>query len=89
MARLFSLYGCGKLCAAVCCWVAPSNIGDIHVCKLDSVIVHGRLRKCGLGSLLVYKAFLDLVTESVLEGGYNPGATASACAAHVGTLMAA
>ena len=63
----FGLYGCGKLCAAVCCWVGPSNIGDVHVCKLDSVIVHNRLRKRGLGSILVYTAFLDVVTESGLE----------------------
>ena len=65
--RLLGLYGCAKLCAAVCCWVAPSNIGDVHVCKLDSVIVHGGLRKRGLGSLLVYKAFLDVVMESEVE----------------------
>lgn len=63
---LFGLYGCTKLCAAVCCWVSPSTIGDVHVCKLDSVIVHDRLRKRGLGSILVYKAFLDVVTESGL-----------------------
>ena len=67
--RLFSLYGCAKLCAAACCTVAASSIGGIHVCKLDSVIVHDRLRKRGLGSLLVYKAFLDLVTDSELEVG--------------------
>jgi hypothetical protein len=28
--RLLGLYGCGKLCAAVCCWVRLSNIGDFH-----------------------------------------------------------
>jgi GNAT superfamily N-acetyltransferase len=65
--RLFGLYGCTELCAAVCCWVGPSNIGDVHVCKLDSVIVHDRLRKRGLGSILVYQAFLDVVTEPGLE----------------------
>jgi hypothetical protein len=31
------------------------------------VIVHDRLRKRGLGSILVYKAFLDVVTDSGLE----------------------
>lgn len=64
--HLFGLLGCGKLCAVVCCTVVGNRVGEKHTCKLDSVIVDGGIRKRGLASILVSKAFLQLVTDNGL-----------------------
>lgn len=60
---LFGLAGCGKVCAAVCCTLTTNPQNDGHSCKLDSVIVDGELRKRGLASILVTRAFLDLMED--------------------------
>lgn len=62
--HLFGLFGCGKLCAIVCCTVTKNSVDDGHACKLDSVIVDGDLRRRGLAGLLVCQAFIELMTET-------------------------
>ncbi len=61
--QLLGLTGCGKLCAVSCCTIVGSKTGDTHACKLDSVIVDGELRKRGLATVLVARAFLDLLDD--------------------------
>ncbi len=61
--HLLGLFGCGKLCAASCCTITRSKTADTHACKLDSVIVDGALRKRGLGTVIVARAFLDLLDD--------------------------
>ena len=58
---LFGLFGCQQICAVVCCTISKDSNRDVHACKLDSVIVHQDVRKGGLGSLLVTKAFMELL----------------------------
>ena len=60
---LFGLFGCQEICAVVCCTISKSSNRNGHACKLDSIIVHQDVRKGGLGSLLVTKAFMDLVDD--------------------------
>ena len=66
---LFGLFGCRVMCAVVCCTIAKNSNRDVHACKLDSVIVHQNVRKGGLGSLLVTKAFLDLLGDPEFDIG--------------------
>lgn len=64
---LLGLYGCGVLCAATCCVVALAKRGDSSVCKLDSVIVHKDLRRRGLATTIVTRAFLDILADAQFE----------------------
>lgn len=62
--QLFGLFGCGKLCAVVCCTLTRNPIDEGYACKLDSVIVDEDLRRRGLAGLLVCQAFIELMTDS-------------------------
>ncbi len=61
--HLLGLTGCGKICAVSCCTIKKSKTSDTHACKLDSVIVDGALRRHGLATVLVARAFLDLLDD--------------------------
>jgi len=61
--RLYGLYGCGTLCAVACLEPIAVRTGDDHAVKLDSVIVHSRMRQRGLGGLIVTHAFADVATD--------------------------
>jgi len=65
--QLFGLFGCGKLCAIVCCTLTKNPMDDGHACKLDSVIVDEKLRRRGLAGMLVCQAFAELMTETPYE----------------------
>ncbi len=54
---LFGLLGCGELCAVICCTVTLDPSTQTYACELDSVIVHERIRRGGLGTALVTMAF--------------------------------
>jgi GNAT superfamily N-acetyltransferase len=65
--RLFGLRGCGLLGSVACFTVKPARHGVSLGCKLDSVIVHPRLRKRGLATLLVSEAFRQFFTRFSLR----------------------
>lgn len=65
--HLFGLLGCGELCAVVCCTLGKHTTDHSDICKLDSVIVHDKLRKRGLAGALVASAFLDLMNDGDLN----------------------
>lgn len=65
--RLYGLYGCDTLCAVVCLQPMASRTGDEHVVKLDSVVVHTRMRQRGFGGLLVTHAFADVAADPALD----------------------
>ncbi len=62
---LLGLTGCSKVCAILCCQIVDAGTGDAgaKVCKLDSVVVHSDLRKRGLATVLVSKAFAELLDD--------------------------
>ncbi len=60
---LLGLIGCSKLCAVLCCQITEARTGGKQVCKLDSVVVHSELRKRGLATVLVSKAFAELLDD--------------------------
>lgn len=62
--HLWGLYGCGDLCAVVCCTISPYQSGAGHACKLDSIIVHQSLRREGLGAALVCRIFQHLMEDA-------------------------
>lgn len=64
---LFGLYGCDALCAVTCCLVSRAVEGDWHTIKLDSIIVDQSLRRRGLGSVLVARAFSDIIREAEIN----------------------
>lgn len=64
---LLGLTGCGKICAVLCCQVTDARTGGKQVCKLDSVVVHSELRKRGLATVLVSKAFAELLDDGRYE----------------------
>lgn len=65
--RLYGLYGCGTLCAVACLQPMAMRTGDDHAVKLDSVIVHSRMRQRGLGGLIVTHAFADVAGDPVFD----------------------
>jgi len=65
--HLFGLSGCGVLCAVACCTVCPDRSGKAHAGKLDSVVVHGRIRRGGLGAALVTKAFQHMLEDPAIN----------------------
>jgi GNAT superfamily N-acetyltransferase len=63
---LVGLWGCDNLCAVACFLLYDSALDKARqVMKLDSVIVDKRLRRRGLGSILIAQAFADLVADEV------------------------
>ena len=62
---LLGLMGCSKVCAVLCCQIVDAGTGNASakVCKLDSVVVHSELRKRGLATVLVSKAFAGLLDD--------------------------
>lgn len=62
---LLGLMGCSKVCAVLCCQIVDAGTGNAgaKVCKLDSVVVHSELRKRGLATVLVSKAFAELLDD--------------------------
>lgn len=64
---LLGLTGCSKLCAVLCCQITEALTGGKQVCKLDSVVVHSQLRKRGLATVLVSKAFAELLDDGRYE----------------------
>ena len=58
---LLGLIGCAKVCAVLCCRITEARTGGKQVCKLDSVVVHAQLRKKRLATVLVSKAFTELL----------------------------
>ena len=62
---LLGLMGCSKVCAVLCCQIVAAGTGNASakVCKLDSVVVHSDLRKRGLATVLVSKAFAGLLDD--------------------------
>ena len=62
---LLGLMGCSKVCAVICCQIVDAGTGNASakVCKLDSVVVHSELRKKGLATVLVSKAFAELLDD--------------------------
>lgn len=67
--RLFGLTGCGRICGAASCVIKENVSGEGQTCKLDAIAIDGGLRKRGLASAVVAKAFIDLVTEPALRIG--------------------
>ncbi|HJO72397.1 MAG TPA: hypothetical protein QGG32_06045 [Rhodospirillales bacterium] len=67
--RLFGLTGCGGICGAVSCVFKENIRGAGQTCKLDAIIIDGRLRERGLASVLVAREFIDLVSEATLRIG--------------------
>ena len=65
--HLFGLNGCGVLCAVACCTVCPDRSGTAHAGKLDSVVVHGGIRRGGLGAALVTWAFRHMLNDPALN----------------------
>ncbi len=62
--HVMGLTGCGKICAVVCLQIyKSSHDGGRMTVKLDSVIVDPRLRKRGLGGLLVASAFAEVTSR--------------------------
>lgn len=79
---LVGLWGCERLCAVACLHVYRSTLhAGRGVLKLDSVVVDGRLRRRGLGGLLVAHAFADMV-----RGGARAIARIYAHAVHPATV---
>ncbi len=63
---LVGLWGCESLCAVACFHLYDSARDKARqVMKLDSVIVDNRLRRRGLASILMARAFADLVADAV------------------------
>ncbi len=60
---LLGLIGCSKVCAVLCCQITEARTDGKQVCKLDSVVVHSELRKRGLATVLVSKAFCELLDD--------------------------
>ncbi len=58
---LLGLTGCSEVCAVLCCQITEARAEGKQACKLDSVVVHTKLRKRGLATILVTKAFADLM----------------------------
>jgi GNAT superfamily N-acetyltransferase len=67
--RLFGLTGCDGICGAVSCVLKENIRGAGQTCKLDAIVIDGRLRKRGLASALVARAFIDLAGEVALRIG--------------------
>lgn len=65
--HLFGLTGCGVLCAVACCTICADRSGAAHAGKLDSIVVHGRIRRSGLGAALVTKAFQNMLDDPALN----------------------
>lgn len=65
--RLYGLYGCDTLCAIACLQPVAVRTGTDHAVKLDSVVVHGRMRQRGLGGLIVAHAFADVSADPELD----------------------
>lgn len=65
--RLYGLYGCDTLCAIACLQPVPVRTGSDHAVKLDSIVVHGRMRQRGLGELIVAHAFADISADPALD----------------------
>ncbi len=61
--HLFAMLGCGDICAVACCTLIVHRLGEGHVCKLDSIIVHQSTRRGGLGATLVNKAFQEMLDD--------------------------
>ncbi|MDA1325328.1 MAG: GNAT family N-acetyltransferase [Proteobacteria bacterium] len=61
--HLFAMFGCGDICAVACCNLVVHRLGEGHVCKLDSIIVHQSIRRGGLGATLVNKAFQEMMDD--------------------------
>jgi N-acetylglutamate synthase-like GNAT family acetyltransferase len=61
--HLFAMFGCGDICAVACCTLVAHQLGEGHVCKLDSIIVHQSIRRNGLGATLVNKAFQEILDD--------------------------
>lgn len=65
---LVGLWGCDNLCAVACFHLYQSAMDKTrHVLKLDSVVVDPALRRRGLGSVVVARAFTDLVMGGVFK----------------------
>jgi len=64
---LLGLTGCSKVCAVLCCQIMAARTGGKQVCKLDSVVVHSHLRKRGLATVLVSKAFTELLDDGYYD----------------------
>lgn len=62
--RLLGLFSCGEPCGITCCTLQRASTDQPFGGKLDSVIVDDRLRRRGIASLLVAKAFLDLIEHA-------------------------
>ncbi len=62
---LLGLTGCSKVCAVLCCQIVDAGTGNAgaKVCKLVSVVVHSELRKRRLATVLVSKAFAELLDD--------------------------
>jgi len=60
--HLFGLFGCGTVCAAACCVVAPHASAGTDVCKLDSIIVDPGLRNRGLAKVVVSQILEKVLT---------------------------
>ena len=67
--RLFGVTGCGNICGAVSCIIKENVSGDGRTCKLDAIVIDGKLRKRGLAGAVVAKAFIDLMSEPGLGIG--------------------
>lgn len=63
--RVIGLKGCDTLCAIATFQLFPSKrVKGAHVLKLDSVIVDPKLRRRGLGGMLVANVFTDFVSDT-------------------------
>jgi GNAT superfamily N-acetyltransferase len=63
--RVIGLKGCGRICAAATFQLFDSKLDpSAQVLKLDSVVVDPKLRRRGLGGVLVAKAFGDMVGDT-------------------------
>ncbi len=62
--RHIGLYGCGKLCAAVCVVLIPGKTDGTFTCKLDSIVVAGDVRRRGLANIIVTRMFGAAMEET-------------------------